>query len=275
LRCRPGLTITIASPTIRPDALAVSPGVEALAATGGVVARPEWRPLDRDDREVVFSHGPVPLCDSVVLIDMGDELVSQAHEELLPLVSGAAFDQSSRAAALRRFHGAVLEVLATRLGLVPEQVGAADLVAHRPGLRSTAHNPESGAFMGLHVDSHQRLPFGDRWAAMTLCAVNVGFTHRDLNLVNLAVPSMVEMLEESGHAVSGESANDLRDAFFAAFPDYPVLRVRLQPGQAYLCNTQNTVHDGATNDEGLPDLSFLTLNELPVRTVVTPVVDAP
>jgi hypothetical protein len=86
---------------------------------------------------------------------------------------------------------------------------------------------------------------------------------------------MVEMLEESGHAVSGESANDLRDAFFAAFPDYPVLRVRLQPGQAYLCNTQNTVHDGATNDEGLPDLSFLTLNELPVRTVVTPVVDAP
>lgn len=273
MRLRPGLTITIAAPTIDSDALTLSSGTQ-VADGGGFVARPDWRPLDPGDRTIVLSQRPTSLSESVVLVDLGERILDQAHEELLPLVGGAEVSPPERAVALRRFHGAVLDALASDLGIVAEQVGAADLVVHRPGLRSTAHNPDRDVFMGLHVDSHQRLPFGERWAAMTLCAVNVGFTHRYLNLVNLSVPSLVGLLEESGHDVPGESANDLRDAFFATFPDYPIIRVRLQPGQAYLCNTQNTVHDGATNDDGLPDLSFLTLNELPVRSLVAPLLDA-
>jgi hypothetical protein len=36
-----------------------------------------------------------------------------------------------------------------------------------------------------------------------------------------------------------------------------VVRIRLDPGEAYLCNAQDTIHDGSTNDRGVPDVALL------------------
>jgi hypothetical protein len=37
-------------------------------------------------------------------------------------------------------------------------------------------------------------------------------------------------------------------AFMSAFPDYPIVRLRLQPGDAYIAPTENILHDGNSSD---------------------------
>lgn len=280
MRLRPGFTVNLLDSTLTAASIAVSSGSRpqrsAAHAPNCVVAREDWRGLYDDERDIVLGAGEQALSTTLSILDLGDELLRESHETLLPLLASASTvggdpsradepqqvaEQQAYVSALRTFQSSVSRALYERYGIIPETTGAADLVVHQPDQLSTAFNPGINAFMGLHIDSHQRLPFGDRTGAMTLCSVNVGFAERYLNFVNLPVRSLLEVLAERG-VPAPESASDLKDAFFAEFPDYPVLRLTIRPGQAYLCNTQNTIHDGATNHAQRPDVSFLTLHRL-------------
>jgi hypothetical protein len=35
-------------------------------------------------------------------------------------------------------------------------------------------------------------------------------------------------------------------AFMSTFPDYPIVRLRLRPGEAYIAPTENVLHDGSS-----------------------------
>ncbi|RKS68160.1 hypothetical protein BZB76_6408 [Actinomadura pelletieri DSM 43383] len=266
---RRGFGVNLLADSCTQDRVEISSGVRPLdgaasqpAAPGAVVARDDWRPLRPDEAAVLFPGEPVSLASSVSVTDFGEDMVKEAHERLLPGVGAGTDTGHDQQAALRDFQEKILGLLYERQGLVPESLGAVDVVVHRPDQLSTGFNEGLNGYMGLHIDSHQRLPFAQCAGAMTLCSVNVGFTDRYLNFVNLPVRNLLAMLAERGEPVP-ESSIALKDTFFRLFPEYPVLRVRLAPGQAYLCNTQNTIHDGATNDQGLPDVSLLTINGLP------------
>ncbi len=42
------------------------------------------------------------------------------------------------------------------------------------------------------------------------------------------------------------------------YPDYPVIKVRVAPGEAYIAPTENMIHDGSTVGKQYPDI-HLTL----------------
>ena len=267
---RPGFTVNLLDPGVTRSSISISSGSRPLAdashAPDCTVATDDWRDLTDAAADVVLGDAlrplSAPLAAAVSLLDLGPDQLQESHRTRLPLLAaGPGAAQDVYVEALRTYQSHVSQALHDRYGIVPETTGAADLVVHRPGQPSTAYNPGIKAFMGLHIDSHQQLPFADRAGAMTLCAVNVGVADRYLNFVNLPVRDLVEVLAAHG-VTQPESASALKNAFFARFPEYPVLRLTLRPGQAYLCNTQNTIHDGATNQDGRPDISFLSLHRM-------------
>lgn len=254
----PELALNLLSPGLDAALVAVSDGVRSLEGAGSaVVARDPWRPLTEAEAEALVTTDPTPCARSVSVLDLGQDTLDFGRRTLLPLLdpdAGAAVDRSG---ALRTFQSAVLGLLYERHGLLPETVGAADLVVQRPGLASTAFNKGTGHYMGLHIDSHQRLALGERGGAMTLCAVNLGRAERHLHYVPRSVAGIADALAADGQELPA-SALALKDRFFAAHPDEPVLRLTLAPGQAYLCVTQNTIHDGATGAH--TDVAFLTMS---------------
>lgn len=266
---RRGLAVNLLSPGCARTSVQICTGTVPMADAAGrraypgaVIPRGDWRPLRPSEEPMVCAVAPERLSASVSVVDFGDGLVTRARA-LLGAVDGRVAVPAGAAVGrdLAAVHTAVLEHLAARHGVEPLALGAVDLVVNQPHLPSTAFHEQAQAFLGLHLDSHENLPLERRDEAMTLCAVNVGFTDRYLNFVNLPVRQLSQMLAE--RAVPGpETAPRLKDLFFATFPDYPVLRLRIPPGQAYLCNTQNVIHDGATNDAGLPDVALLTMNRL-------------
>lgn len=214
---------------------------------------------------MLLRSGPVSPGRDILVFDIGSRSLQATQGRLLPLVRDGGAGSASVRAAVDEFCALLSERTAEVCGLRPPVDGRGDLVVHGPGQPSTAFNFDTGAFMGLHIDNHQDLPLDERDRARTLCAVNLGFTERYLHFVNLSVSALLEMLAEHGVAAPSR-AEQLKDLFLNRFPDYPVIRLVLLPGHAYLCNTQNTIHDGATPEGDLPDVSFLTMNEFrPVR----------
>jgi hypothetical protein len=252
------LPISFLSPGLDTGLVSVTDGVRPLDEEGtAFVPRGPWRSVDGSDPALV-SPAPTRPAESVAVLDLGPALLEEGRRVLLPLLGGTTMDGTG---ALRRFQAAVLEALYERHGLTPETVGAADLVAHGPGQDSTAYNEKTGAYMGLHIDSHQRLAFGERHQAMTLCAVNLGQRERYLNLVPRTVAAIVDDLADRGVDIP-TSALALKNAYLHAVPDQIVVRLALPPGSAYLCITQNAIHDGATAPGDQPDVAFLTMSRL-------------
>ena len=103
--------------------------------------------------------------DEILLARFGTDLVEQAHETVLPLLSRpAGRDDAGLAIALRglreRVH-AQLDALGVNLGTD----GPADVIVTRPGAESTSFNYRERRYMGLHVDQHDGLPLGRRGQA--------------------------------------------------------------------------------------------------------------
>jgi hypothetical protein len=49
---------------------------------------------------------------------------------------------------------------------------------------------------------------------------------------------------------------NLARRFLTLFCDYPVLRLRIQPGEAYIAPTENVVHDGSSMEMSVADISL-------------------
>jgi hypothetical protein len=263
-----GFAVNLLSPSCRQSDVQISSGVRPLAGAAddpagpaAVVARDDWRKLSQAEADLVFTQQSRELGSAISVLDAGGELLEQARMRLFREVEGPE-DDVQRQLDLLKLHIRVLELLTHRHGVVPRSVGAIDIILNRPGLLSTAFDARTGHFMGLHIDSHRHLPLGERSAGRTLCAINIGFAERYLDFINLPAACIAALLREHGVQVP-PFATGLKDAFFREFPDYPVLRLTLTPGRAYLCDTRTTVHDCATNAHDMPDAALLTMNGLP------------
>jgi hypothetical protein len=266
------LGINLLSDRITSDAIHISSGTAPLDGRSphpeARMPKRDWRPLSGAERELLFSEGPYRVKRAVSLLDVDAAVLEQARGLLLPiLLQGATSeDERSDITAARRnaicaARDRILEQAMCRRGIVPSAVGAANLVLHLPRQPSTAYVYDADVFMGLHIDNHGGHGFDQRERAHVLTAWNLGFAERYLNFVNLDVRRMLDLVVGSG-LPQPDTIYQLRSAFFDAFPDYPVLRATLQPGQGYLCNTQDLLHDGATNFADMPDIALLIAFDL-------------
>jgi len=200
---RPGFTVNLLDETVTRASLMICSGSRAFPESGHapncVVASGDWRPLNDDEATTLFGGGSRPPSESLSLLDLGAGLLDESHRSLLPLLAGNQDGEGANRPlvdVLRAFQSSVTAELCEGYGIVPDTTGAADMIVHKPDQLSTAFNQVAGEFVGLHIDTHQRLPFGARAGAMTLCSVNIGFAERYLDFVNLPVSSMLGALAE-------------------------------------------------------------------------------
>jgi hypothetical protein len=71
-------------------------------------------------------------------------------------------------------------------------------------------------------------------------SINIGREDRYFLFINLSIQDLIELLEPD----PSRTADELVLQFFASYPDYPVVRIRLRPGEAYIAPTENIIHDG-------------------------------
>jgi uncharacterized protein len=135
-----------------------------------------------------------------------------------------------------------------------------DTVAGRTGVH----------YVGLHVDSWIDTPLSDREHSQNRICINAGHSPRHFLFINMALAQMNTALNGTDLSSMPYYGSDLGHEFMAAFPSYPVVRLTIQPGEAYIAPTENIIHDGSTLGTNHQDLAIHLIGSFaPARFVAS------
>jgi hypothetical protein len=127
----------------------------------------------------------------------------------------------------------------------------------KPGLITVTFNQDEGRFLGLHLDSWDKLAFSQRHKSLYRISVNIGWTERYLLCINLSLSGMAEILRQSNELCQPLVANSIGPKFMTKFPNYPVIKILIGPGEAYIAPTDNMIHDASTTDVNTVGFTFI------------------
>ena len=133
-------------------------------------------------------------------------------------------------------------------------------VATAPGSPSTTYSTDLGAYIGLHFDNFDQTPIGQREVSRVAVGINFGDEDRYLIFINLTALQIFDLLRLASRGedcAQHRSLLKIAYEFMSAYPDYPVARLALKPGEGYLAPTQNMIHDGYTLPKSQPDINLL------------------
>jgi hypothetical protein len=115
--------------------------------------------------------------------------------------------------------------------------------------------------VGLHLDSWDALPMRHRGRSRNRLCINFGREPRYSLFCNL---SLMEMFHAIGLRDPEDIYKDFRGLymghrFMMAMPSYPIVRLRIDPGEAYILPTDNLLHDASTVGNRYSDITLTYL----------------
>lgn len=129
-----------------------------------------------------------------------------------------------------------------------------DIYRGPKGLKITSFDPEEKIFVGLHTDNWDNLAWNKRNFARNRICINLGNEARYFLFINLTVATILAKLKSCKFAIEREPSVN----FLTLFHSYPVVKIKLEPGEYYIAPTDNIIHDGSTEGKQYHDL-VLTL----------------
>jgi uncharacterized protein len=230
-----------------------------------IVPNQRWRTLTADERNsVITSYLPQQFGMGIgvvrlpaILLEPFDSLRTAARElrkreEFGSLLSSLEIKEGTRAIA--RYIKAHFQPAQTDL----EGEGRAEWHSVKPpGLPTVSVESNTSTLVGLHVDDWYSLPLSQRSASPNRISINLGFNDRFLLFLNLPLDQMYEEIRRSGRDVRTDRGGTLiARTFMTLFPSYPVLRLRIQQGEAYIAPTENIAHDASSLEMSTMDISL-------------------
>ena len=160
-----------------------------------------------------------------------------------------------------------------------------NLLVHRlnvnpPSLRTVTHDPVNNFYIGLHLDSWDKDPVERRHLSNNRICINLGLEDRYFLFINLTLIEMFFLITTnrwdellniryedkqeillkyySDYLLTHPQIHpdDIRQNFLQKYPEYPVIKLRVAPDEAYIAPTENIIHDGCTFGKKFFDVSL-------------------
>ncbi len=135
-------------------------------------------------------------------------------------------------------------------------------VTSPPGQATTTLNHLTGRQLGVHLDNFDRLPCPRRHLSRRRLCVNLGPGPRYLLLGHHDAQHITRTVHPDDYATRTPHTDDLR-RHIADGGDPTCIRLRLDPGDAYLAPTELLPHDGSTADLDQPSTAAFWLGTFP------------
>jgi len=233
-------------PRVQPDLERFSLSLGVREVVGDSTYEPHARvpvrfePLPDAARAALVAESSFSRTRNVSVLAGGAPLLSDLREAA----------HSPRREALQEALPAVLSELTKILSVVraPTSLG---LGQNPPGMATVTRDPRSGLFVGLHVDTFEAYN-EDRTSAGNRLSINIGLAPRYF----LFVPYDFRALARAGNL---SQASSVVRRFFESQSAAPVVRVRINPGEAYIAPTEAIIHDASSSDGCDPDLHVTAL----------------
>jgi hypothetical protein len=86
--------------------------------------------------------------------------------------------------------------------------------------------------------------------------VNIGAEPRHFLFVNLSLMNITRILAEQSQENADRESESVGPTFMSRFPGYPIMKVRVAPGEAYIAPTDNMIHDASTVGSKTPSVTL-------------------
>jgi hypothetical protein len=207
------------------------------------IPKSDWRsPTPEEMRILCVTSSAVDVpCVEIVLAD-SEVLCLSAKAFARVTWSNSTTDLSTTvdSSAYRELMVAMLEC-AGRLGKVLKD----PLVRiSAPDLSTITLNKD--LFIGLHVDEWFHDRHSSRRQRPNRMVFNLGTQPRYFMFINIPVEEMTNRIPVGLQIPSSSEGTAIGLRFMECYPDYPVCRIRVQPGEAYIAPTENLVHDASS-----------------------------
>ncbi len=116
----------------------------------------------------------------------------------------------------------------------------------QPGLSTATIDNKRGCRNGLHTDNWDGLPLTKKQDSTNRICVNLGLDSRYFLFLNLTEMEIFEMLGCRESDINKPWTRQLTNEFMRRYPKYPVVKLRIAPGEAYIAPTENMIHDAST-----------------------------
>ncbi|MFP3833884.1 hypothetical protein [Chryseobacterium sp. SIMBA_028] len=108
---------------------------------------------------------------------------------------------------------------------------------------------QNDQYIGLHIDSWDKQPISEREKSKNRICFNIGKEARYLYFINIPAN---QLSTESSDA----EIDEIVTHFLVSNPEYPVLRIRINPFEGYIAPTEYIIHDGSTSGNLFKDITF-------------------
>lgn len=205
------------------------------------VPRPDWAPADPAQLAALErSPDEATPCAFLAVVPLPAEIVAML-EKVRRNVEALAGSAGGELPPI------LIERIATAFG---GEAGKAVSLGYyrRPGrMVTTTAEPLQRDLIGLHVDSWSARAAGDRRDAGNRVCINLGTEPRALLALNAPLGRIAAtMTQLVGPEVASMNPTAIGREFMARFPDFPVTRLTVFPGEAYVAPTEAVIHDGDT-----------------------------
>jgi len=235
---------------------------------GAVLAKTDWRPLTPMEWNVLQPGQKVTDYNTVFLGDLPDSLI-QKFKGLLLLESEKVEDiyytfrkNESLAKELNDTLNTFLNSMANNKPFKFRCFGVSfpNLLSVSGEFRRLPknHAPTDVQYIGFHNDCTEEMSIYTAHRFGNRISINFGREAREFLLVNLSLIQAYNMVKaKSPKSISKTDLVTLPKIFFDLFPDYPILRVKLEPYQYYIAPTDNCFHDGRTLGNTAFDMTMI------------------
>jgi hypothetical protein len=257
-----------------PGRLALSSGTQpanSLALSGyrdnAFVPRGPWRRPGRAELRLLVATGPPANIGShVTLVRVPDQVM--AHFDALRNTIRSCNSLGELHAWVRQHpcttgRDALLEFARAYLRSEHPLLEGAAITCTATDL-PTSTTDGTGVHVGLHVDNWYRAKLEERENASNRISINLGVKPRFLLYINLPLAAIGALAAEQFAFDSrvSDTQHGLRQVFMSCCGSYPVVRVRLNPGEGYIAPTENMIHDACMSDDNAIDLQFCVRGRL-------------
>jgi hypothetical protein len=204
----------------------------AVYEQGARLPRDPWRlPTKEETERLIVANPPNSMATSVAIVRLPDEVSKN-----LPEIGNAEALEATLLQALRT----ICELDEPLHCIGPGQNPA--------NLKTVTVNRDIGRYNGLHVDNWDPLRLEARHLATNRICINIGQGDRYFLFLPFTLMDIAKVLsEEMGPRWEAPRRyTAIGRQFMELFPEVPVIRCRLRPGEAYVAPTENLVHDGSS-----------------------------
>ncbi len=126
------------------------------------------------------------------------------------------------------------------------------------GMQLVTHNMKVVPHLriGLHVDDWDHLPLAERAGGRRRLCVNLGSESRYLLFLTTPLSSLVAAGQFPKQIPEDLSPAIVVRSYLASHRNQIAVRLRIDPGEAYIMNADDIIHDGASAAPNVPDIAL-------------------